>query len=110
VPPVISPEQVAEGIEACAEAPKREVNYGRLGRLLELSYAVSPGLFRRFAHAAFVRGTFSPVLVSSGPGNVLSPAAPHAVDGRWRGEHGKTLWRAFIDALAGALRSLLRFR
>ncbi|HEU4461399.1 MAG TPA: SDR family NAD(P)-dependent oxidoreductase, partial [Solirubrobacterales bacterium] len=29
IPPVLDPEEVARGIELCAENPKREVNYGR---------------------------------------------------------------------------------
>jgi len=110
VPPVVTPEEVAEGIEACAESPKREVNYGRLGRLLEVLYAAAPGLYRRAAHPAFVHGTFSPARVAPGPGNVLSPSSPHAVDGGWRRQHRGTLRRAFLDAVAAALRGLAGFR
>jgi len=110
VPPIVTAEEVAEGIEACAESPKREVNYGRVGRLLEVVYAAAPGLYRRLAHPAFVHGTFSSVRVPRGPGNVLSPVAPHAVEGGWRRQRRGTLRRAFLDALAGTLRNLAGFR
>jgi short-subunit dehydrogenase len=106
VPPLLSPEEIAAGIEACAENPKREVNYGRAGRLLEILYAIAPGLYRRLAHPAFVRGTFAPRSVRPSAGNVLAPSAPHAVDGDWRRRRPNSLKRAFGSSLAGAFAGL----
>jgi NAD(P)-dependent dehydrogenase (short-subunit alcohol dehydrogenase family) len=106
IPPVLSPEEVAEGIEACAEEPKKEVNYGRAGRLLEVLYALSPGLYRRLAHRAFVRGTLSPAQVPPAPGNVLASRPPHMIEGGWRDRRRGTLRRAFATAAVNAVAGL----
>lgn len=108
VPPMLSPETVAAGIEACAENPKREVNYGRSGRLLEILYALAPPLYRAFAHPAFVRGTFGSGRAAPAPGNVLASTAPHAVDGGWRRARPVALRRAFVAALGAALAGAAR--
>jgi NAD(P)-dependent dehydrogenase (short-subunit alcohol dehydrogenase family) len=108
VPPLLAPEEIAAGIEACAENPKREVNYGRAGRLLEILYALAPALYRRLAHAAFVRGTFAARPVAPGAGNVLRAAPPHVVDGYWRRRRPNSLKRAFAAAAVGALLGLAR--
>jgi NAD(P)-dependent dehydrogenase (short-subunit alcohol dehydrogenase family) len=106
IPPVLSPDEVAEGIEACAEDPKKEVNYGRSGRLLEVLYALSPALYRRLAHRAFVRGTLSPAEVPPGPGNVLASGPPHTIDGGWRQRRRGTLRRAGAAAAVSAAAGL----
>jgi short-subunit dehydrogenase len=107
IPPVLDPEQVAAGIEACAENPKREVNYGQAGRALEIVYATAPPLYRRLAHGAFLRGTRGDAPAPPTSGNVLSPAGPHAVEGGWLARRG-LLRRAFLDAAAGALGGVLK--
>ncbi|HWC08848.1 MAG TPA: SDR family NAD(P)-dependent oxidoreductase [Solirubrobacterales bacterium] len=103
VPPLLSPEEIAAGIEACAENPKREVNYGRSGRMLEVLYALAPALYRRLAHGAFVRGTFAARPAAPSAGNVLRPTAPHAVDGGWRRRRPNSLKRAIGASVKGAL-------
>lgn len=110
IPPVLDPEEVAHGIELCAENPKREVNYGRSGRLLQILYSLAPPLYRRLAHGAFVQGTWGTVRREQGPGNVLRTAGPHAVEGGWRNRRRPLLRRAFIDAATGALAGLFRRR
>ncbi len=107
IPPVLDPEEVARGIEACAQNPKREVGYGRAGRALEIVHATAPPLFRRVAHPAFVQGTWGQVVADPAPGNVLSSTEPHRVDGGWRTRRRGSLWRAFFGAAAGALSGLL---
>jgi NAD(P)-dependent dehydrogenase (short-subunit alcohol dehydrogenase family) len=109
IPPVLSPEEVAKGIEACAESPLREVTYGRAGRLLEIAFAISPGLYRRFAHGAFVRGTMASVPRERSSGNVLVPSGPHTVDGGWR-RRRPALRRALVAAWVGALAGLFGSR
>jgi NAD(P)-dependent dehydrogenase (short-subunit alcohol dehydrogenase family) len=106
IPPVLSADEVAAGIEACAEKPKQEVNYGRSGRLLEVLYALAPRLYRRLAHRAFVRGTLSPANAGSSSGNVLAPTEPHTISGDWRGRRRGTLGRALGAAAAGSLAGL----
>jgi short-subunit dehydrogenase len=106
IPPIVSPDEVAAGIEACAESPKGEVNYGRAGRLLEAAYTFAPALYRRFAHPAFVRGSLAPTPVDPAPGNVLDSSDPHQVDGEWRRRAPATLRRALLDAAAGSVAGL----
>ena len=110
IPPVLDPEEVARGIELCAENPKREVNYGRAGRLLQILYSVAPSLYRRLAHGAFVQGSWGAASAEPGPGNVLRSTGPHAIAGGWRAHRRPLLRRAFLDATAGAVAGLLRRR
>jgi len=112
IPPIVSADEVAAGIEACAESPKREVNYGRAGRVLEILYALTPRLYRRVAHPAFVAGTFGPAEVPPSSGNLRQPSDPHRVDGGWRRDRRPTLRRAFAAAARSGLSGLLpdRFR
>jgi NAD(P)-dependent dehydrogenase (short-subunit alcohol dehydrogenase family) len=101
IPPVLDPEEVARGIEACAENPKREVSYGRAGRGLEVLHAAAPPLYRRLANPAFVRGTWGQVAADPAPGNVLGPTEPHQVEGGWRKRRRGSLRRAFLGAAGG---------
>ncbi|HEY3492566.1 MAG TPA: SDR family NAD(P)-dependent oxidoreductase, partial [Solirubrobacterales bacterium] len=110
IPPVLDPEAVARGIELCAENPKRAVNCGRSGRLLQLLYSLAPPLYRRLTHGAFVQGTWGSARSEQGPGNVLRSAGPHAVAGGWRTRKRGMLGRAFLDAATGGLRGLFRRR
>jgi short-subunit dehydrogenase len=106
IPPVLTVDEVAAGIEACAEKPKQEVNYGRSGRILEILYALAPGLYRRLAHRAFVRGTMSAARAESTSGSVLASAEPHEISGHWRRSRRGTLRRALAAAAVGSLTGL----
>jgi NAD(P)-dependent dehydrogenase (short-subunit alcohol dehydrogenase family) len=106
IPPVIAAEEVAAGILACAERPRREVTFGRAGRLLEALYSFAPTLYRRFAHGAFVRGTLSRLPREPTSGNVLAPSDPHQVEGGWRGPRRPALRRALLAALAAGVAGL----
>lgn len=108
IPPVLDPEEVARGIELCAENPKREVNYGQAGRALEILYAVAPPLYRRLAHSAFVRGTWGSVSANPAPGNVLRSRGPHAVEGGWHSRRQGVLRRAFAAAAVGGISGLFK--
>jgi short-subunit dehydrogenase len=108
IPPVLDTEQVARGIELCAENPKREVNYGQAGRALEILYAVAPALYRRLAHRAFVSGTWGNVAADPSPGNVLRSRGPHAVEGGWHARRPGVLRRAFAAAAVGGLTGLFK--
>ncbi|HET9198332.1 MAG TPA: SDR family NAD(P)-dependent oxidoreductase [Solirubrobacterales bacterium] len=110
IPPVLDVEQVARGIELCAEDPKREVNYGQAGRALEILHAAAPPLYRRLAHGAFVRGTRGAIAAAPAPGNVLESRGPHAAEGGWRTRRRGTLRRAFLAAAGGSVRGLLERR
>jgi short-subunit dehydrogenase len=107
IPPVLSPEEVAAGIVDCAERPRREVTFGRAGRALEVLYSLSPALYRRFAHSAFVDGTIAPLPQSDSIGNVLQPAGPHAVEAGWKRHRRPILRRALRDAIVGGMTGLL---
>lgn len=106
VPPVLSPEKFAETIELCAESPRREVSYGRAGRLLEVLYAIAPPLYRRLAHHAFVRGTMPSEAVPPSAGNVRASTGPYAIEGGWRLHRRPILRRAFLAAALGAAAGL----
>jgi NAD(P)-dependent dehydrogenase (short-subunit alcohol dehydrogenase family) len=106
IPPVLDPEEVARGIELCAESPKREINYGQAGRALGILYSVAPPLYRRLGHGAFARGTWGAVPAPRSAGNVLAAAEPHTVGGGWRSRRRGTLRRAFLAAAVGGLRGL----
>jgi NAD(P)-dependent dehydrogenase (short-subunit alcohol dehydrogenase family) len=108
IPPVLDPDEVAAGIEACAESPKREVSYGRAGRGLEVLHAAAPPLYRRFAHPAFVKGTWGNLPADPAPGNVLGPTEPHRVEGGWRTRRRGALRRAFLAAAGGGVSGILR--
>jgi short-subunit dehydrogenase len=108
IPPVLDPEEVAAGIEACAEDPLREVSYGRAGRGLEVLHAAAPPLYRRLAHPAFVQGTWGELPADPAPGNVLGSTGPHQVEGGWRSRRRGALRRAFLAAGGGALSGVLR--
>jgi NAD(P)-dependent dehydrogenase (short-subunit alcohol dehydrogenase family) len=108
IPPVLDPDEVAAGIEACAEDPLREVSYGRAGRGLEILHAAAPPLYRQLAHPAFVRGTWGQLPADAAPGNVLGPTGPHRIEGGWRTRRRAALRRAFFAAAGGALSSILR--
>jgi len=105
IPPILSPEEIAKGIEACAESPKREVNYGQAGRALEILYALAPGIYRRIAHRAFVTGTVRDAAAAPAPGNVLASSAPHTIEGGWR-RRRPVLRRALLAAATGAVSGL----
>lgn len=106
IPPVLDPDEVAAGIEACAEDPRREVSYGRAGRALEVLHAAAPPLYRRLANPAFVHGTWGALPADPAPGNVLASTGPHQVDGGWRTRRRGALRRAFVAAAGGGLSGL----
>lgn len=108
IPPVLDVEEVARGIELCAENPKREVNYGQAGRALEILHAAAAPLYRRLAHIAFLRGTMGGVGAAPAPGNVLESHGPYATSGGWHARRQGTLRRAFLAAAAGSLRGLFK--
>ena len=109
VPPMVDPGEVAEGIVRCAQSPKREVTYGRLGRALEVLYAVAPPVYDRLVPSAFAAGNFGRGTAARAAGNVLGPVADGAgVDGGWRAERRGELRRALAAAAAGFVRGVWR--
>jgi NAD(P)-dependent dehydrogenase (short-subunit alcohol dehydrogenase family) len=108
IPPILDPEEVAAGIEACAEDPKRTVSYGRAGRALEMLHAAAPPLYRRLANPSFVRGTWGRLPADPADGNVLGSTEPHQVDGGWRRRRRAALRRAFFAAAGGGISGVLR--
>jgi NAD(P)-dependent dehydrogenase (short-subunit alcohol dehydrogenase family) len=109
VPPLIDPDDVAGGIIACAQRPKREVTWGRAGRMLELLHAFAPNLHGRVLPPTFEAGNYGAEPAPATTGAVLHPL-PHAeaVDGGWRDEHRRELVRAFLAAAGGFVRGAVR--
>jgi NAD(P)-dependent dehydrogenase (short-subunit alcohol dehydrogenase family) len=111
VPPVVPPDEIAAGIVACARNPKREVTYGRAGRLLELLHAVAPGLHSRMLSPAFEAGNYGDRPAPATTGAVLHPVPDsEGVDGGWRGERRGDLARALLAAVGAAARGVVRGR
>ena len=108
IPPVLDVEEVARGIELCAENPKREVNYGQSGRALEILHAIAPALYRRLTHRAFLRGTWGAIPATPAAGNVLESRRPYAVTGGWHARRQPALRRALLAAAAGAVEGLFK--
>jgi NAD(P)-dependent dehydrogenase (short-subunit alcohol dehydrogenase family) len=109
VPPLFDPDEVAAGIIACARNPKREVTYGRAGRMLEVLHAVAPGLHSRVLAPAFEAGNYGREPATATRGAVSHPVASgEAVHGGWRDGRKAELARALLAAAGGAVRGLLR--
>jgi hypothetical protein len=69
---------------ACARDPKREVTFGRAGRLVEAFHMVAPGLYLNLLPPFFERGTFGDKPRPRSPGTLYDPSEPYAqVDGGW---------------------------
>ncbi|HEX3735877.1 MAG TPA: SDR family NAD(P)-dependent oxidoreductase [Solirubrobacterales bacterium] len=102
VPPVLSPDRVAAGIEACAERPRRQVSYGAAGQLLEVLSTLVPPLYRRLSYPAFVSGTLAPAAAADSSGNVLASGEPHTIEGFWRRRRRAALRHAFLAAAGAA--------
>jgi short-subunit dehydrogenase len=107
IPPLFDPDDIADGIIACAQNPKREVTWGRLGRFLELVYAFSPAIYRRVAPPMFSRGSFGSAPQAPESGNVLTSGGGPGIHGGWRDRRRPTLRRAFVAAAAGGLAGLI---
>jgi short-subunit dehydrogenase len=111
VPPLFDGDEVAAGIVACARTPKREVTYGRAGRMLELLHALAPALHSRVLAPAFEAGNYGGEPAPPTTGAVLNPVPSNErVDGGWRGERRRDLARALLATAGGAARGLLRGR
>src|SRR5215207_4584846 len=106
IPPLFDPRSVADGIVACAESPKREITYGRAGRMLEILYTLFPRVYCRLAPAAFMRGTFAADPTPPTNGNVLAPSGGRPTGG-WRATRAGDLARATGAAAYGALLGLV---
>jgi NAD(P)-dependent dehydrogenase (short-subunit alcohol dehydrogenase family) len=108
IPPVLDPHEVAEGIIRCAETPRPEVTYRRVGRAVELLHSLLPGLYARTIPAGFAAGNYG--AHSEGPtsGNTLEPCGVHAVDGAWRSHRRRELARALSTAAGASVRGLLQ--
>jgi short-subunit dehydrogenase len=109
IPPLEDPQKVAEGILRCAQSPKREVTYSRMGRVLELAHTIAPRLYERLMPPAFEAGNYGDGSVDPTPGQILE-ATPrfHSIEGGWKRESRRELARAFLATAAGAARGLRR--
>jgi NAD(P)-dependent dehydrogenase (short-subunit alcohol dehydrogenase family) len=109
IPPLVDPEEVAQGIVSCARSPRREVTYSRAGRLLQVVHATAPRLYDRVVAPGIASGSFASDPAEPSPGNLLSPRpASERVDGGWRRSRRRELAAALAATMAGGLRALLR--
>jgi NAD(P)-dependent dehydrogenase (short-subunit alcohol dehydrogenase family) len=109
IPPLVDPEEVAEGIVRCAQSPKREVTYRRAGRLLELFHAVAPRLYSRVLPGGFRAGNYSDGHAQASSGRTLTPVLredAYAVRGGWKDDRRAELVRALLASLGGFAKGL----
>jgi NAD(P)-dependent dehydrogenase (short-subunit alcohol dehydrogenase family) len=105
IPPLVDAGEVAEGIVRCARAPKREVTYRRLGRVVEVFHSLAPRAYERLLAPGFEAGNYGRAPTPRAPGNVLaSQAGDHGVDGGWKRDRRRELARAALAAARGSLR------
>jgi NAD(P)-dependent dehydrogenase (short-subunit alcohol dehydrogenase family) len=107
IPPLVDPDEVANGIVRCAESPAREVTYRRLGRAVELLHSLVPRLYERTVPRAFAAGNYSDHVAPDRTGNVLVPAGAHRISGEWRKARRRELFRAGISATRAGIQGLL---
>lgn len=110
IPPLVDPEEVAEGIVRCAQSPKREVTYRRAGRGLELFHTFAPRLYARVLPSGFRSGNYGPGHSPARSGRTLAYVSdPHAyaVRGGWKAQRRGELTRALLATLRGFARGLL---
>ena len=85
MPPILTPEQVAEAIVKLVEQPRREVFVGHAGRMATLMHSFAPGLFERTMARQVDRKHFQRLPAAPDAGNVLAPVGEGAhVHGGWR--------------------------
>jgi short-subunit dehydrogenase len=85
IPPLVTADEVAEGILRCARNPKAEVTFGRAGRLVEMFHLLLPSLYSRLLPRFFERGSFGKEARPHSPGNLFEPTEPSGqVSGGWK--------------------------
>jgi short chain dehydrogenase len=108
IPPLVDPEEVADGVVRCARSPKREVTYSRMGRLLEVAHSLVPGLYNRLLPPAFEAGNYGNEPADAKEGGVLSgESAPHGQRGGWKTDRRGELKRALGATVRGSARGLV---
>jgi NAD(P)-dependent dehydrogenase (short-subunit alcohol dehydrogenase family) len=107
IPPLLTAEEVADGILRCARDPKREITYGYLGRAVESLHSLWPGLYERLVPPAFSAGNYAADRAPDTSGNVLAARGSYSVDGAWRRDHRRELLRAALAAVRAGIHSLL---
>jgi short-subunit dehydrogenase len=107
IPPLLSAEEVADGVLRCARDPQREITYRYVGRAVESLHSLWPGLYERLVPPAFSAGNYGTDRAPDTSGNVLAARGSHSVDGAWRREHRRELLRAALPAARASLQGLL---
>ena len=107
IPPLVDPEEVADGIVRCARSPKREVTSGRMGRLLEVAHSLVPSLYNRLLPPAFEAGNYGNERVDAKEGGVLrGESVPYGQKGGWKTDRRGELRRALVATVRGFARGL----
>jgi NAD(P)-dependent dehydrogenase (short-subunit alcohol dehydrogenase family) len=106
IPPLVEPEEVARGILRCAESPKPEVTYSRLGRLVELAHVAAPRLYDRLLPPAFEAGNYGDGRAPRDPGGATGSSSGARVRGGWNDVRRDELRRALMDSLRAIGRAL----
>jgi NAD(P)-dependent dehydrogenase (short-subunit alcohol dehydrogenase family) len=107
IPPLVDPETVASGIVKCAQSPKREVTYSRVGRFFEFVHSLTPGLYERLLPPAFEAGNYGDGPSPPTSGATLHPSPnSYEISGRWKEQRRRELARALSATLRGFARGV----
>lgn len=112
MPPVYSPEQVADTFLRLAEHPQRERFVGNSGRMMAFQSTLAPGWTERQLAVMTEKTHLSREKPAPpGPGNILEPMSEWtSVRGGWKIDGRWTLGRAAFTGLAAVLPILLARR
>jgi NADP-dependent 3-hydroxy acid dehydrogenase YdfG len=84
MPPVYTPERVADAIVRCAAAPRREVLVGLAPRVFSLLQTFAPALYERIQPRMVETQHLSKQADADTEGNFQRPLPPHAAVGGWK--------------------------
>lgn len=107
IPPLLTAEEVADGILRCARHPPREITYGYLARAVESLHSLWPGRYERLVPPAFSAGNYAADRAPDTSGNVLAACGSYSIDGAWRRDHRRELLRSALAAARARVHGLL---
>lgn len=84
MPPVYSPEDVADAIVHSAQTPRRERTVGGVARAMALMQQLAPALWERLQPRLVEREHLEPEPAPDSAGNIARPLEPHSDSGGWK--------------------------
>jgi NAD(P)-dependent dehydrogenase (short-subunit alcohol dehydrogenase family) len=112
MPPVYTPERVAESIVSLAERPRRQMFVGNSARILNLQYLLAPGLTERILALMVDRLHFyQDKAAEPNPGNLWEPMPQHTeARGGWQSGSAERMRSVATGGMAALIPALLTWR